>query len=90
MYEVPQSLEAAEAHIGALRHLVESGGWKLYEAYLESEESRFIAAIAATKDAHQLTLLAGTIKALRDLRTWPARQAALLRGQINAAEFVNQ
>lgn len=89
MFEYPQTQSAAEAHIGALRQLVDTGGWKLFDAYLEAEEGRFIANIAVTKDSHQLTLLAASIKTIRDLRTWPARQASLLIDTIKAGQFVN-
>lgn len=85
MYKVPQTEEEISAHIGALRGLVSQGGWKLFEAFCEAEEQRFIAAFAATKDGHQLALLAASVKTLREMRTWPARQAGFLVDHLKAA-----
>lgn len=67
----PQSPADIRAQAEMISLLLSSGGWHLYEAFLETQENAFMQHVFTAPDPHKMAWAAGALKSIRDLRAWP-------------------
>lgn len=81
-YKPAENTEEVRQYLEGLTIMLRSGGWKLYEAFLSDQLAGVTEQLPSAKDPHTMAILAGYLKCLKDLSTWPVIQAKALSEDI--------
>jgi hypothetical protein len=79
---VGDTQEQLNQRLVLLDALTKSPAWSYFASMLERSEMEAYHASIAASDAHNMALSVGTLRAVKNIRSWPEREAILIRERL--------